>query len=67
MSAEALLMTWGYPHSRSRIGRGGERWVYLPYHSKYLPPSVAVDVYLQGGRVVEWVQFVIPAPEGGKP
>jgi hypothetical protein len=64
MSAEGVLMAWGHPLYRSRIGGEGEKWEYFPYYSRHLPPSVGVVVYLQEGRVREWVQFVIPAPEG---
>lgn len=64
MSAEGALMAWGYPLYRSRIGGEAEKWEYFPYYSRHLPPSVGVVVSLQEGRVREWVQFVIPAPEG---
>lgn len=65
MSAEALLMSWGYPWYRLRLGREIEEWVYHPYFSRHLPPSVGYRIYLRGGRVAEWVQFVIPAAERG--
>ncbi len=63
MSAEALLMMWGYPWYRFRLGEDVEEWVYHPYFSRNLPPSVGYHIYLHGGRVSEWVQFVIPAPK----
>lgn len=62
-SAEALLMAWGSPYLRTPIGGGDERWVYLPYYSRQLPPSAAVEVYLRDGRVRDWAYFVIPVPE----
>lgn len=65
MSADALLMSWGQPWYRFRLGEDDEKWMYFPYFSRHLPPSVGYRVYLRGGRVYEWVQFVIPAPERG--
>lgn len=65
MSADALLMAWGYPWYRFRLGEDTEEWVYYPYFTRALPPSVGYRIYLQGGRVSEWVQFVIPAAERG--
>lgn len=65
MSADALLMAWGYPWYRFRLGEDIEEWVYYPQFSRVLPPSVGYRIYLRGGRVSEWVQFVIPAAERG--
>lgn len=65
MSAEALLMSWGYPWYRFGLGEEDEVWVYFPYLSRHLPPSVGYRIYLRRGRVSEWVQFMIPAPERG--
>ena len=65
MSAEALLMSWGYPWYRFPLGEDVEEWVYFPYFSRHLPPSVGYRIYVRGGRVAEWVQFIIPAPERG--
>ncbi|MBI4610050.1 MAG: hypothetical protein HY726_13695 [Candidatus Rokubacteria bacterium] len=64
MSAEGLLMALGHPRYRSALGRGAEKWVYFPYDARHLPPSAGMTVYLRDDRVTEWVQFVIPAPEG---
>jgi len=63
MSAEALLMSWGYPWYRFRLGHNVEEWVYSPYFSQHLSPSVGYRVYLQEGRVSGWVQFLTPAPK----
>lgn len=65
MSAEALLMSWGYPWYRFPLSPGVEEWIYSPYFSRHLPPSVGYRIYLREGRVAEWVQFVIPAAERG--
>lgn len=65
MSADALLMAWGDPWYRFRLGEDTEEWLYYPQFSRALPPSVGYRIYLRGGRVFEWVQFVIPAAERG--
>lgn len=65
MSADALLMSWGYPWYRSRLGEDAEEWVYYPYLSRHLPPSVGYRIYLKGVQVSEWEQFVLPAAERG--
>lgn len=66
MSANALLMSWGDPWYRVRLGEDTEEWVYFPYFSRHLPPSLGYRIYLTGGRVSDWVQFVLPAPERGR-
>ncbi|MFQ5898682.1 MAG: hypothetical protein ACE5JN_10625 [Candidatus Methylomirabilia bacterium] len=63
MSAEALVMSWGYPWHRFRLGEDDEEWEYWPYFARHLPPSMGYRIYLRAGRVYEWVQFVVPAPE----
>ncbi|MFQ5893561.1 MAG: hypothetical protein ACE5H5_04530 [Nitrospinota bacterium] len=64
MSEDALLMSWGHPWRRYGLGGDDEEWDYRPYLSRHLPQSVGYRVYLRAGRVYEWIQYLIPAPEG---
>jgi hypothetical protein len=72
MSAEALRFVWGEPYHTKGDPRRSAHWYYLGSsfgRSAYNNPRWGfgnrVDVYLEAGKVVGWVDTVLSTSENG--
>ena len=72
MSAEALLFVWGEPYDTAGDARRSAHWYYLgwslgrhPYGNPRWGFGHRVDVYLEAGKVVGWVDAVLSTSANG--
>jgi hypothetical protein len=72
MSAEALLFVWGEPYDTAGDARRSAHWYYLgwslgrhPYGNPRWGFGNRVDVYLEAGKVVGWVDTVLSTAANG--
>src|SRR5262247_3385572 len=72
MSADALLFVWGEPYDTAGDARRSAHWYYLGWSLGRHPSGNPrwgfgnrVDVYLEAGKVVGWVDTVLSASAKG--
>jgi hypothetical protein len=72
MSAEALLFVWGEPYDTAGDARRSAHWYYLGWSLGRHPSGNPrwgfgnrVDVYLEAGKVVGWVDTVLSTSANG--